>query len=107
MRKLLLRVPFLRFCALQHLKTIREKQAKARQLHIDSVILQVGETTMSWATVERMLDELIAFYQHSATDLSKEHPRSLSNKLKYLRLMQCDARFPDGVRAFLREARIE
>lgn len=101
------RIAPLRWLRFQELQRIREKQAVARQLHIDSVVGLVGTLTMSWAGVERILDELIAFYQHNATDLKAEHPRSLSSKLKYVRLMQCDNRLPDATRAFLRTARIE
>lgn len=72
-----------------------------------NVITTVGNITMSWAGVERILDELIAFYQLNATNLQHEHPRSLSSKLKYLRLMQCDPRHNDQIREFLRRARIE
>jgi hypothetical protein len=71
------------------------------------VITTIGNITMSWAGVERILDELIAFYQLHATNLQHEHPRSLSSKLKYLRLMQCDPRHNDQIREFLRVARIE
>src|SRR3546814_8551064 len=59
-----------------------------------------------WAGIERLLDELIAAYQHSHTDLSREHPRSLSNKLDYLKMMQHDERLPEKTREFLRCTRI-
>lgn len=63
--------------------------------------------TVTWAGIERMLDELIAFYQQQFTDLSQEHPRSLSAKLDYLnRTMQRDLMFPWGTREFFRRARI-
>lgn len=60
-----------------------------------------------WAGVERMLDELIAHWQHLATDLSKDHPWSLSNKLSYLKHMQKDQRLNEAIRKFLRDTRIE
>jgi hypothetical protein len=107
MRKLLLRIPFFRFCALEHLKSIRRKQEEARQLHIDSVIMLIGQSAMAWAGIERMLDELIAFYQHVRTDLSRDHPRGLSSKLKYLRIMQCDPLHNPKLKEFLRYTRIE
>ena len=62
---------------------------------------------MAWAGVERLLDELIAFHQQQFTDLSQEHPRSLSKKLEYLkRTMQRDRRLPWGTREFFRQTRI-
>lgn len=55
-----------------------------------------------------MLDELIAFHQQQLTDLSKEHPRSLSMKLEYLkRTMQRDTRYLWGTRDFFRQVRIQ
>src|SRR5690606_29306055 len=68
----------------------------------------IGQTTVNWAGVERILDELIAHYQHHYTDLSREHPVSLSNKLDYLKNpMQRDTRLTPETREFLRRVRIE
>lgn len=61
--------------------------------------------TIHWAGIERLLDELIASYQHSHTDLSREHPRSLSSKLDYLKMMQRDERLHEKTREFLRQTR--
>lgn len=62
--------------------------------------------TITWAGVERLLDELIGYYQQNFTDLSTDHPISLSNKLDYLKRLQRDERFPPGVQEFCRETRI-
>lgn len=68
----------------------------------------IGTMTVQWAGVERMLDELIAFHQQQFTDLSKNHPKNLSDKLIYLkRVMQRDQKYPWGTREFLRNLRIE
>jgi hypothetical protein len=86
------------------------ERAKLRDIqwrYVQSVLVTVGNMTINWAGVERLLDELIAFYQHQATDLSREHPRSLSTKLDYLKLMQKDERGPEPLREFLRVTRIE
>lgn len=72
-----------------------------------SVLVTVGNITIMWAGVERMLDELIAHWQILATDLSQEHPKSLSNKLNYLKNIQRDERLNDSIRQFLRATRIE
>lgn len=107
MRSLLLRVPFFRFCRLQYRLRTRRLQAEVRELQHESLMMMVANMTISWAIVERMFDELIASYQHIATKLQHEHPRGLSNKLKYLRLMQCDQRLTEPVREWLRLTRIE
>ena len=62
--------------------------------------------TIMWAGIERLLDELIGYYQQNFTDLSIHHPISLSNKLEYLKRLQRDERFPVGVQEFCRETRI-
>lgn len=107
MRKLLLRIPALRWCALQYLKSVREKQARARQLQIDATLMTIGNIVIAWAALERFLDEIIASYQIHATSLTHEHPKMLYRKLQYLRLMQCDKRFNDKTREWLRKTRLE
>lgn len=86
---------------------MRTKRKDAKWQYVQSVLVTVGNMTITWSGIERVLDELIAWYQQNCTDLSKPHPLSLSNKLKYLRLMQCDERLTDETRAFLRNVRIE
>ncbi len=71
------------------------------------MLVAVGNVTISWAGAERVLDELIAWHQHNNTDLSRDHPRGLDNKLKYLKFMQDDVRFLPGVRTWLRDIRLE
>lgn len=67
----------------------------------------IGTMTVTWAGIERLLDELIATHQQQFTDLSKEHPRSLSSKLDYLKMMERDVeRYSWGAREFFRRTRI-
>lgn len=106
-QRLLRRVPALRWCALQYAFKQRAKRADTRWEYRQSVLVTVGNVTIIWAGVERMLDELIAYWQHLATDLSKEHPRSLKNKLDYLKDIQKDERLNGAIREFLRVIRIE
>lgn len=106
-QKLARRVPFLRYCILQHRIKERQKHQEAQWEYYRSTMVMVGQITVHWAGVERLLDELIAWYQQNLTDLQREHPRSLSNKLKYLRLMQCDERLTHETRDWLRQTRIE
>lgn len=101
------RVPFMRYCAMQYALRLKQKQREERWAYVQSVLTTVGNMTIAWAGIERMLDELIAWYQHARTNLEAEHPRSLSNKLSYLRLMQKDTSFTDEIREFLRYTRIE
>ena len=71
------------------------------------MLVTVGNITITWAGVERVLDELIAWYQHGCTELTKEHPVSLRKKLEYLHAMERDERFTDETSKFLRKVRIE
>jgi len=101
-------VPILRRAVYQHTKAERKKEMDARFEVVRSILAIVGDTTVNWAAVERMLDELIAHYQHHYTDLSLEHPISLSKKLEYLKShMQPDLRLTSQTREFLRHSRIE
>ena len=106
-QRLLRRIPALRWCAYQHAQQVRQKQADACWAYRQSVLVTLGNSTLAWAGVERILDELIAWYQHRFTDLSREHPRGLSNKLEYLRRMQRDERLTEKTREWLRRTRIE
>lgn len=105
-RRTLRRIPLLRKAALLSAREARAKRRQANWEYAQTVLSLVGLMTIQWAGVERLLDELIAFYQHHGTDLSREHPRSLSSKLEYLKLMQRDERLPDKTREFLRSTRI-
>lgn len=64
------------------------------------VLLTVGNITIMWAGVERLLDELIAWYQHNCTDLSRKHPKPFSEKIKYLNRMIDDDRLTHETRNF-------
>lgn len=92
---------------LRYTQDIRSKRREAKWAYIQSVLMTVGNITIVWAGVERVLDELIAWYQHSCTSLSREHPRGLKDKLEYVHRMQCDESFTDETREFLRLIRIE
>ncbi|MEO5972959.1 MAG: hypothetical protein ABIP91_06315 [Sphingomicrobium sp.] len=97
----------LRKLRLARIRRARQSREDARANLIDSIIGLVGQSAMTWAGVERVIDELIGWYQHAATKLQTEHPRSLSSKLKYLRAMQCDPAFTPEIKEFLRSTRIE
>lgn len=106
-QRLLRQIPPLRYCIYSYALKVRQQRKDAQWFYTQTVLMGVGNMTITWAGIERLLDELIAWYQHGFTDLSKEHPRSLSNKLNYLKHMQRDERFPDKFREFLRATRIE
>ena len=97
----------MRFCALQYALRVRENQRDVRWAYVQSVLTMIGNMTIAWAGIERMLDELIAWYQHARTRLEEQHPVSLKNKLAYLRVMQRDEGFTVEIREFLRYTRIE
>lgn len=62
--------------------------------------------TVNWAAIERVLDELIAWFQHNCTDMSQAHPGPLKRKLDYLKEMQRYEPFTDEMQEFLRQTRI-
>lgn len=92
---------------MQHVRRIRERQRAIRWEYVQSILVTVGNMTIAWAGIERMLDELIAWYQQARTSLEREHPINLKNKLEYLRFMQRDPNFTPEIQDFLRTARIE
>ncbi len=91
----------LRFALLKHR---RSKRSDSNWNYVQSVMALIGHVTVTWAGIERMLDELIAWYQHRATRLDRAHPSNLKDKIKYLRRMAGDERLPTGTRNFLRRA---
>lgn len=107
MQRFFRRFPPIRYAAYRYALQLRQQQRDSQWRYAQTVLMGVGNMTITWAGVERMLDELIAWHQHGFTDLSREHPRSLSSKLDYLRLMQREERFSPQFREFLRTTRIE
>jgi hypothetical protein len=85
----------------------RQRRKDARWLYVQSVLITIGNLTIAWAGIERMLDELIAWYQHAQHRLQSQHPVSLKNKLIYIKLMQRDPIFTPETQEFLRIVRIE
>jgi len=106
MMRLVRRVPILRKFALERAIKAREQKRQKDWAYVQSVLATVGLITINWAGIERLLDELIASYQHSHTDLSCKHPRMLSSKLDYLKMMERDDRLHTKTREFLRDTRI-
>lgn len=106
-KRLLRRIPYVRWCAYRYAQQVRAKRRDGKWAYVQTVLITVGNVTITWAGVERILDELIGWYQQNCTDLSREHPRSLKEKLKYLRLMQLDDRLTEETQKFLRQVRIE
>lgn len=100
------RLSLYRILRLALLRRSRGVAHAATWAEVQSTLALVGTMTVAWSGVERILDELIGWYQHNATTLVKDHPRSLSSKLDYLKVMQRDQRFTPETREFLRTARI-
>ncbi|MBS0253828.1 MAG: hypothetical protein JSS36_01115 [Proteobacteria bacterium] len=107
MKRCLRRVPFVRWAALLHAQQLRSERAKIRQDYVLSVLATVGNVTITWAGIERMLDELIAWYQQNCIEIRKDHPISLSGKLDYLKIMEKDDRLTEGAVDFIRDLRIK
>lgn len=101
-KRLCRRIPLVRRWAYIYAKQVKAKRKEAQWAYVQSVLVTVGNITIMWAGIERLLDELIAWYQQNCTDLSKKHPKPFSEKIRYLNRMVEDERFTDETSNFFR-----
>ncbi len=99
---LLLRIGCLRYCVLQYHKRERKKQFEIRAAYRGSVVQIIGQITVTWATIEYMIDYLIAWYHpiKGARDIAAEQPQNFAKKMDYLNKMSRDPGFtnPEALR---------
>lgn len=90
---------------------LRKARAKSREAHwreTQSVLALIRSMTIIWAGIERMLDDMIAWYHRTGGGAIRwDHPRALSLKLDYIKEMEPDVRFSPTDRATLRAVRLE
>jgi hypothetical protein len=107
-KRQLRRIPFLRWCAMQHARDVRKKRKDASWAYVQSVLTTIGNMTITWAGIELMLNTLIEWYQaRVGTVIRKDLPRDFSRKLAYLKKMEPDIRWSTADREQLRQIRIE
>ena len=73
----------------------------------DAALIGIGFNTIWWAVIEQHIDLLV--FWHSCTrhgDNRNEHPRSLVNKLRYLKTMEKDETLTAEDRAKVRAIRL-
>ena len=108
-KRLVRRVPFMRWCALQYALQERKKLADARWKFRHSAFATVGHIAHTWAGIEAILDALIEWYHPIAgqANIQNEVPVGLDGKVNYINKMIRDPGFPDSSKAALRSFKIE
>lgn len=85
MRKLLLRVPTLRWCVLQHRLQVRRKRQEAAWEYTNSILAALGNITISWAGIGLILNRFIEAHHNQIGNIAKKGlPRNFTSKLEYL-----------------------
>lgn len=108
MRKLLLRIPFFRWCALQHLLQVRHKRQEAAWFYTQSILVALGNITISWAGINLILNTFIeAHHNHLGRPIRKDIPMSFTGKLEYMKKAERDPRWNPGQLAKFRLIRLE
>lgn len=92
------RVPFLRYCILQHHLAERKKQAARRWEYRRTVYSVLGQTIATWAGIEMIIDHLIVWYHPvaGARDIQPDLPVTFAKKMDYLNKMARDQGWHDG-----------
>jgi len=88
-------------------KELLERGNEIEQGFPQAHLIGIGFNTIYWAAIEHQLDILI--HWHAVTRLGdnrKDHPRSLVNKLDYLKKIEKDQALESDNRALLREIRL-
>lgn len=103
-QRLLRRSRLLRGLALLHLKRIRAQQLDVSWAYTQSVLVQVGNLMISWAGIERQLNQLICSYHpYAPATMKRKLPDNLSDKINYLVTMGRDQRLPGQLREAIAE----
>jgi hypothetical protein len=85
MRNPLLRVPFLRWCALQHLKKVRHERRERAWAETQAVLVALGNITIHWAGINLILNRFIEGHRFTFGPVIRDElPRSFTGKLDYL-----------------------
>ena len=95
----------MRWCALLHARKLRRERDGIRWEYEKSVLITIGNITKSWAGVERIFDEFIAWYQHHCINFPSKHPRDFKGKLAYIERVERDERLTEQARNFFRDVR--
>ncbi len=85
-KRLLRRIPPLRWCAYKFALQLRQKQLDASWAHAQSVLTTLGNISISWATIELMLSHLVIWHHVKNGVVPDEGlPRMLAKQLNYVK----------------------
>lgn len=87
---------------------IAEETKSTEQIIPFAALAGIGFNAVWWAAVEHQIDLLI--FWHSYTRLGEdraEHPRALTNKLRYMKEMEGDETLSEGDRVDIRRLRLK
>lgn len=85
-KRLLRKIPPLRWCALQYARRERQRQHDASWAYVQSVLTTIGNITIKWAMIELFLAHLIVWH-HRKHDLRPKGglPRMLAFQLDHIK----------------------
>lgn len=108
-RRFLLRFGFFRYCVLVYLRKERKKRADQLWEYRRSIISTLGQITITWATIELIIDHLIAWYHPlmGQEHIQREMPVNFERKMAYINKMVRDDGFDDIAKSGLRSLRTE
>lgn len=109
MKRLLRRIPLLRWCAYRYALKVRQRQSDASWAHVQLILTTIGNITIAWAGIELILSHLVIWH-HWVNNSRPEKglPRMLSFQLRYIKdRIEKDMNLPADVRDKLGELRLK
>jgi hypothetical protein len=90
-KRLLRKIPALRWCAMQYALRTRHRQQEASWIYVQSVLTTIGNITIQWAMIELFLAHLIVWH-HCKRGLRPERgwPRMLAFQLDHVKKIEND-----------------
>lgn len=106
-KRLLRRIPLLRWCAYKFALQVRQKQLDASWAHAQSVLTTLGNISISWAGVELMMTHLVIWHHVKNGVIPDEGlPHMLAKQLSYVKkYIETDASLDGVTRAQLADIR--
>lgn len=106
-KRLLRRVPCLRWCALQYANKVRRNRQDATWAETQLVLVAIGNMTLSWAGINLILNTFIeAHHNQRGKPIRNDLPRDFTAKLEYIKKVERDPEWHPERLAELREMRL-
>lgn len=101
-KRLLRRIPALRWCALRYTKDIRQRRRDIAWNDTQSVLTAIGNITIAWAGINLILNRFIEADRAERGPMFEDHlPKAFTRKLDYLEKVEGDPRWaPDRITIF-------